>query len=471
MKRTYLDASAPIAALATAPGESALAVIRAAGPGAIALAATCFSRPEALASAPHLSLIHGELVDPRDGHAVDEVLASVFRAPGGPLGEELVEFSCHGSPAVVRRALEALEAAGFAPALPGEFSFRAFLSGKLDLVEAEAVQELVRAGSDGARAEALRRLEGGLSGDLRQAREAVMGLLAEAEVRLDYDEADDSPAGGLDLDALRLARDLLSGLASSYAAGSLYERGARVALAGRPNAGKSSLFNLLVREERSIVAPEAGTTRDWIEAMIELGGLPLRLVDTAGLREAAPGGVEAEGVARSRRIAAEADAVLYLVDGTAGRSDEDDAFLAQRPDALRVWSKIDASACSSAPEGFLPVSAATGKGLPALVDALRELVAPRFGAGASGYLAPGYGAPVSAAPPSKARVASGRQKALLDRAVAALDSVSGGAEAGVPLDALALDLREAADALGEITGELASAEVLEAVFSRFCLGK
>jgi tRNA modification GTPase len=272
MQRSYFESEVPIAALATVPGESALAIIRAFGEGAIALAASCFSRPESLSSAPAFTLVHGELMDPASGEAVDEVLAAVFRSPGGPVGEDGVEFYCHGSPAVVRRALSLLEAVGFARALPGEFGFRAFLRGKTDLVRAEAVQELVRAGSEGARAEALRRLEGGLSRSLASARASIVDALAEAEARLDYAEEEDSPAGGLDPAALLRARDFVGGLSSSYAAGRLYERGARVVVAGRPNAGKSSLFNLLVREERSIVDSEPGTTRDWIEAGIELGG-------------------------------------------------------------------------------------------------------------------------------------------------------------------------------------------------------
>jgi len=405
-----------------------------------------------------MSLVHGELVDPGTREPVDEIVVAVFRAPGGPLGEDSVELYCHGSPAVIRRALGILEAAGFAPALPGEFSFRAFLHGKTDLVRAEAVQELVRAGSDGARAQALRRLEGGLSRALSAARAALVEALAEAEARLDYAEEDDSPGGGIDPASVLSARDLVSRLSDSYAAGRLYERGARVVIAGRPNAGKSRLFNRLVREERSIVAAEPGTTRDWIEAGVELGGLPVRLVDTAGLRYA-EGAVEAEGVSRSRALASEAEAVAYIVDGTVGLADEDASFLASRPDALKAWNKVDDPGCVSPPAGFLGLSAATGEGLPEFLGKGRELVAPRFGLDA---------------PPGaerELRVAGERQKLLLDRAAAALDGALKGVEAGVPLDALVLDLKEAADAMGEITGEVASEEVLEAVFSRFCLGK
>jgi tRNA modification GTPase len=420
-----------------------------------------------------MSLVHGELVDPATGDEVDEVLAAVFRAPGGPVGENAVEFYCHGSPAVIRRALALLEVAGFAPALPGEFSFRAFLRGKTDLVRAEAVQELVKAGSEGARADALRRLEGGLSRSLETARAAIVDTLAEVEARLDYAEDDDSPGGGLDFAALLRVRDLVAELGASYAVGRLYERGARVVVAGRPNAGKSSLFNLLVREERSIVAPEPGTTRDWIEAGIELDGLPVRLIDTAGLR-AAEGEVEAAGVSRSRRLAAEADAVVYVVDGSVGLEPEDRAFLESRPDALRVWNKGDDPRCATPSPGFLRLSAATGSGLLALVDALRDLVAPRFGMERAEPGIDAAAAPIKRSATTVASaitVASERQKLLLDRTEASLDSALCGIEAGVPLDALVLDLKEAADALGEITGEVVSEEVLDAIFSRFCLGK
>jgi tRNA modification GTPase len=457
MQRSYFDTAVPIAALATPLGESALAVIRAAGSGAIELAASCFSRPEALKVAASFTLVHGELRDPASGEAIDEVLAAVFRAPEGPIGEDLVEFSCHGSPAAIRRALAVLESAGFAPALPGEFSFRAFLRGKTDLVRAEAMQELVSAGSEGGRAEALRRLEGALSRALKKSRAYLVDALAEAEARLDYAEDDEGPAGGLDPDMILELRDSLASLSSSYQAGRLYAKGARVVVAGRPNAGKSSLFNLLVREERSIVSAEPGTTRDWIEAGIELGGLPIRLIDTAGLREA-EGAIESAGVERSRRLAADAEGLLYLVDGRVGLAPEDEAFLAARPDALRLWNKADDPHCSACPQGFLRVSAATAQGLPELAAALAAALAPKFGRGV-------------AEAESASRIASERQKLLLDRAVASLDSGLRGIEAGASLDALVLDLREAADALGEITGEIASEEVLAAIFSRFCLGK
>jgi tRNA modification GTPase len=454
MQRTYLDAAAPIAALATPRGSSALAVIRAAGPGSVELAASCFSRPDALRAAPGHSLVHGFLVDPASREHVDEVLAAVYRGPNGPFGSDGVEFSCHGSPAVVRRALAALEAAGFAPALPGEFSFRAFVEGRLDLLRAEAIAELSRARTELGRAEALARLEGGLSRRVAAARAALVDLLAEVQARLDHPDDETDVLDGDVPSAIESLRARIADLAAGYAAGRLHGEGALVVIAGRPNAGKSSLFNLILREERAIVDPEPGTTRDWIEAEVELGGIALRFADTAGLRDA-PDGPEAQGVARSRELASRADAALYLVDCRSGLRAEDESFLASRPDAVRVWSKWDGESRPPVPPGFLGASAQTGEGLPELLETVRSAVSAR--AEPDG--------------PDAVRIASERQKALLDRAAAALGAALASIVVGAGLDAAFTDLTDASDALGEMTGEIASEEVLTAIFSRFCLGK
>lgn len=468
MQRSYLDTESPIVALATPPGASALAVIRAAGPDSVGIAASCFSRPAALRDARGHSLVHGFLVDPASGERIDEVLAAVFRAPRCPMGEEGVEFSCHGSPVVVRRALAALEAAGFFPALPGEFSFRAFIHGKGDLVRAEAVAELASARTERGRVEALKRLSGDLSRRVGAARQALVDLLADVQARLDYPD-DEVEAGDAEVaSSIAALRDKIEGLASSYAVGRLYGSGGRVVLAGRPNAGKSSLFNLILREERAIVAPEPGTTRDWIEAEVDLDGIPVRLVDTAGIR-AAQDDVEAEGVARSLRLAAEAEAVVYLVDGAVGIAPEDETFLARRPDALRVWSKCDSAASLAPPAGFVAASAATGEGLHALLAAVARAL--QSAAGAVSAPGAGGGAPGGPSGDLEVLVASERQKGLLDRASSALGAAHAGLDAGASLDAVAIDLREAQDALGEMTGEIASSEVFEAIFSRFCVGK
>lgn len=498
MSRSYLDPPIPIAALATPPGKSALAVIRTSGPACIERFAPCFSLRDKLLVAPGHSLVHGGFVDPSSGEKIDDVLVAIFRAPASPTGEDQVEIFCHGSPVVVRRLLSTLESAGFAQALPGEFTFRGFANGKQDLVGAEAIDELVSAPGEAARAEALKRLGGGLSLRFEKARLSMLNLLAEAEVRLDYAEEEGSPAEVFPLTLLRSFRDDLASLAATWSVGRLHRDGARVVIAGSTNAGKSSLFNLLVREERAIVSPEPGTTRDWIESDFELSGLPLRLIDTAGLREG-PGSVEALGMERSRSLAEDADILLCLADATEGISPNDEELLLLRPDAIRVWNKVDLAIATPAPAGWISISALDGRGLHELLAALearlRELERRAKGwAEAASSARAGGERKIAAA---DFVVANPRQKGLLDRAVAALDEALAileaadssstsvaisspgpvqrirrrGSEPGLPLDAVALELRDAADALGELTGEIASPEILEAIFSGFCLGK
>ncbi len=482
MARTYLDTGRPIVALATPPGRSALAVIRASGAKAIELCARCFSAGQDLESAPGYSMRHGFLIDPGSGERVDEVVAAVFRAPRSFTGEDSVEISCHGSAAVTSRALAALEKAGFAPALPGEFSFRAFINGKTDLVKAEAINELAGAQCESAREDALLRLSGVLSKEFSALRNEMLDLLAVVEAHLDYpaeEGADEDSKGrkglkdpeGLEsLDALdeetlpwmaRLSacEQRLVALSRSYIGGRLRQEGALVVVAGRPNAGKSSLFNLVVREERAIVSPEPGTTRDWLEAWIEVGGYAVRFVDTAGLRLAEEG-IEAEGVRRSLDLSGKADIIVYLVDGRAGLTPEDEDFIALHPDALRLWNKLDASDCLPVPPGWLGLSAKKGDHLDRLEAAIESLLtASSRTEGASGSRE------------SSIRVASARQKGLIDRCLESIGRAEEGAKAGAPLDGTALEIREAADFLGEITGEIAGEEVFDRIFGSFCLGK
>jgi tRNA modification GTPase len=454
MTRSYLDPPCPIVAVATAQGAAALAVLRMAGSGSIGLASRCFSKSDRLENASGYSMVLGYLVDPENGERIDEVIASVFRAPRSQTGEDGVEFSCHGSPEVLRRGLQALEKAGFAPALPGEFSLRALLNGKTDLLRAEAVEELVHSRGEKARAEALSRLEGGLSERVGAIRAALVDLLAETESRLDYPE-DEGPEGhGPATPAIRNLQREVEKLSASYSIGRLHREGARVVIAGQPNAGKSSLFNLLLREERSIVSAEPGTTRDWIESWIELEGLPIRLTDTAGIREGASS-VETAGVARALELSGRADAILYLVDGLRGSDSTDEAFLRDHPAAIRVFSKTDDPGCLSVPAGYLAMSALSGEGLSELAATLAASLRGSYpDASETGVV-----------------VAGERQKILLDRTAQALGAALEDADGGRSLDILALDLKEAAFHLGEMTGEILSGEILESVFSRFCLGK
>lgn len=448
--RAYHDD--PIAALATPWGESAVAVIRTSGAGAVERIAACFSRSSALRKAESHAMVHGMLVDPDLGQEIDEVLCAVFLDGRGYTGEESVEIYAHGSLPGIQLILELLRKAGFRDAQPGEFTLRAFLNGRMDLTQAEAVAEIVSAKSRTAHSMALHRLAGGIRERIDSAKEELTILLGAVEIQLDYPE-DEVPAADLvDPARIRALGEDLQGLTESYTVGRLYNEGARIALSGRTNAGKSSLFNLFVREDRSIVSEVHGTTRDFVHEKVTIQGIPVTLYDTAGLRESASGdAVEEEGIRRSGLVTGEADLVLYLVDGTQGVArNELDAL--DREQTILVWSKADISTAAP-PDGFIPVSSSSCEGFTELEGAIRERLLGRV----SGDDA--------------AVIDSARQRDLLIRAREALAEVETGLKADMPLDALAVDLREALDALGEITGEVTTAEVLNDMFSRFCVGK
>ncbi|MDR1317492.1 MAG: tRNA uridine-5-carboxymethylaminomethyl(34) synthesis GTPase MnmE [Spirochaetales bacterium] len=452
-----------IAALATPWGQSALAVIRASGKDCVNRFAPAFSKAEKLIRARGGSMVHGSITDPHSGGTLDEVLVGVFRQPQSYTGEEAFEIYCHGSLPGIRGILALLARLGFRQAQPGEFSFRAFFNGKMDLTRAEAVQEIVCARTEKAHALALRRLSGAIAEKISQARNLLVQALAGLEIRLDYPEEDvpDSAAGdGAAAPELPRAEEILKQLLATCAEGRLYQEGARVALAGKVNAGKSSLFNYIVREERSIVSENPGTTRDYIEALVPVAGIPVTFYDTAGLRDSSDS-VETEGVRRSRLILEHADLVIYLIDAS-----EEDAFQPDRKDTaatgetggrrITVWNKIDRlppqAADQARQEGRICVSATGGDGIPELLEEIAKELLPARSAG------------------EEALIDSLRQKELLEQSLEALRRFS--RRAGIyPLDIVAEDLREAVNALGKITGEVTTEEMLSLMFSRFCVGK
>ncbi|MDR1986488.1 MAG: tRNA uridine-5-carboxymethylaminomethyl(34) synthesis GTPase MnmE [Treponema sp.] len=468
---TYGD-DAPIAAPATPLAECALAVIRTSGKNALSLAASVFSRPPALLEAPGNTVVHGWILDKTE--KIDEVLVSVYRGPRSYTGEDSADISCHGGIAAVQGVMRALRRAGFRDSLPGEFTFRAFMNGKLDLTRAESVMELVSAKTDTARSRAVNRLRGSLEQEVRSIRDQLVQVLAGTEIFLDYAEdefmetpgaLDDEAAGRLpDRGLAEEALARLRVLARSYPMERLYHEGALVVIAGRPNAGKSSLFNLLLKEDRSIVTDIPGTTRDWIEGWIAIEGIPVRLVDTAGIREAEPGGdIEKLGMERSRALLKEADLILYVLDGSC-RSDDDmqgfPDFLPEDPKRiLPLRNKVDLCAPAAMREqkagSFLGISAKTGWGIPELTSAIAAgLTLDRGGKEGT---SPGIG--------------TERQKGLIQGAIDSLEAALALADQGEPLDLIAPLLREGVHALGEITGEVSTADMLEVMFSRFCVGK
>jgi len=458
-----------IAALATPPLESALAVIRTSGNGAAEAVSRCFSAPERLVKAAHGTMVHGYIIDPRRAPAeqVDEVLLGVFRAPGGYTGQDSIEIYCHGSLPGIEQILQVLRHAGFRDAAPGEFTLRAFLSGKMDLTQAEAVREIVAAKSAAAHSMALHRLSGCLHERIDREKQRLLSLQSILEVQLDYAEDEVDEDTEIPLDDLQTAERNLRNLAASYTVGKVYHEGVRIALAGRTNAGKSSLFNLFLREDRSIVSDIHGTTRDYIESWISVRGIPVRLYDTAGLRHdeavSTEDQIELEGISRSEQIASAADIVIYLFDGTVGITPADKELFAVRGDDPRyifVMNKSDSMNnelldSGVVPAGVLKLSALTGAGFQELEEAVVQ-AATRSG---SSHLS------------DEVIINSQRQKDLLDTAVEALEQTRKAVDTGMPVDIIAQELQTALHALGEITGEVTSEDILDSVFSGFCVGK
>ena len=448
MKHGY-DTEELIAALATPWGESALAVIRTSGTGSIEKIASIFKGNKDLTALPGYSLAYGMLMD--GNTAVDQVVLGIYRAPKSYTGEDMVELFCHGSLPGIEAVMDLLHKTGFRAAQPGEFTLRSFLNGKVDLTKAEAVNELILSKSRQAQGLALDRLSGSIYDAIDQAKHLLADILAAVEIQLDYAEDEADPAAGFDMDKLDKAADMLSRLAATYQVGKLYKEGIRLALAGRTNAGKSKLFNLFLKEDRSIVSDIKGTTRDYIESSVAVKGIPAVLIDTAGLRESSDP-VEAEGIRRSNMVIENADIILYLVDASEGLSDEDKAFIKDHP-CIPLWNKTDI--CTRpAPDGFVPISAVTGAGFAELEELIftQTMGSRKVDIG-------------------EAFIDSQRQKELIDWSLDAIGKVKIGMAAEMPLDVVAVDLEEAVNALGELTGEITSSDILENMFSRFCVGK
>jgi len=453
-----------IVALASPWGESALAVIRVSGADSLALLSTVFepaSKPKAaLAEIPGHTLHHGTIKTPAGQgrrEVVDDVLLALYRKPKSFTGEDGAELFTHGSPLIIRRLLALLEEVGFRHAGPGEFTLRAFLNRKLDLTQAEAVNEVVRAKTDRARAIALNRLSGAIEDTINSIKGRISQAMAAVELRLDYpeDELDTHEPMASEAEITRLQEELEK-LLSTYRIGRIYQEGISVVLAGSTNSGKSTLFNRMLREDRAIVSEIHGTTRDYLEGTVSVEGIPVRLYDTAGYRDTT-GSIELEGMRRTDGIVRNADVILYLVDAESGLTAKDREFLSTNSDderLIRVWNKIDLNG-EDCPPGFIALSAKDGEGL----EALGSWITAKVLAGL---------AMVDAEQPI---IDSLRQKKLLERALDGIRDFHVGLGEGRPLDVLAVDLKEALDALGEITGEVTSQDILNQIFSKFCVGK
>jgi tRNA modification GTPase len=439
-------------------GRSALATIRVSGENAVDAVSQLFSRSDTLLGSPGGRVYYGRLE--HEGSLLDEVMLAVFRAPRSYTGEDVVEISCHGSPPGIARILTALRAVGCRDAQAGEFTYRAFLNGKLDLTRAEAIQEIVEAQTEKAHELALERLSGSIERRINAEKERLTRVLAAISIQLDYPEEDTGEIP-IPREQIVSVREACMSLAAGLSRGRLYQEGVPVVLAGKTNAGKSSLFNALLGRDRAIVSQTPGTTRDYLEASIDLFGIPVRLYDTAGLR-ATSEAIESEGIRRGGEVAEHSAAIILVRDASEERnpsSESNDNFARPQGDipilvALNKWDLVGDSSTEPLGENEIRISARTGYGM----DELRERLRSVLGAD-------------DRSRSSEPLIDNKRQHDLLIRCAQALEHTLEGIDSEMPLDAIAVDVQDALAALGEITGEVSTDDVLSAMFSGFCVGK
>lgn len=455
-----------IAAIATPLGEGGLAVIRISGPHALAVADKAFTPVGGHSSKPSSAVSHtihyGKVL--RGGQQVDEVLCAVMRAPRTFTREDVVEITCHGGILSTKTVFDTVLECGARPALPGEFTQRAFLNGRLDLAQAEAVADLIHARTELALSAANEQLAGKLSQRINQLRDELMLTLAHIEAHIDFPEEDIAPDTHAQLVG-RIERSIafMEELLRTANEGQILRRGIRAAIIGRPNAGKSSLLNQLLGHDRAIVSHIAGTTRDTIEETANVRGIPVVFIDTAGLREAKDE-IESEGIRRSRASLAKAELILHVLDASQPLHAEDEKLLAEFASKKRiiVCNKVDLPRKltadirlqTSGSTSAVDVCSKTGAGLEPLKDAIKSLVW-------SGSLT---------AEMAQVTINSRHQDALKRSSGSlrlALEALRGNAS----LEFVALDLRQGIAAVGEIVGKTTTEDLLDAVFSQFCIGK
>jgi len=440
-----------IAAIATPLGQGGIGIVRLSGADALAIAQKLFHRPLL-----DRRLVYGYIIDPETDEVVDEVLVAYMAAPHTYTREDIVEINCHGGPLPLQRILGLALRYGTRLANPGEFTLRAFLNGRIDLAQAESVLDVVQAKTAASLRVAVHGLGGRLSQTLKAVRSDLMGVLAYLTVRIDFpeDEVEEQEI----VPPLERAHQVIGELIESADQGMVYRQGVRTAIVGRRNVGKSSLLNRLLGQSRAIVTPVPGTTRDTLEEVVNLKGVPFVLIDTAGIVQS-KNLVESLGVERSRRAIAEADFVLLVVDASAplGASDKEIMALLADKEVLVVANKSDLpqrAALHRLPWPTVSTSALTGEGL----DQLKEkMVASVLG-----------GRVVTS---DALLVSNPRHKACLERAQSHLEQALSSIQAQMPDDFVTIDLTAALNALGEITGETVTDELLEAIFSNFCIGK
>lgn len=447
----YMVYQDTIAAISTPLGEGGIGIVRLSGSQARSIAEKLFDH-----HLSHRHLTYGHINDPQSGEIIDEVLICYMAASHTYTREDIVEINCHSGPLVLQRILELLLGQGARLAHPGEFTLRAFLSGRIDLAQAESVVDIVQAKTAASLRLAVQGLKGRLSREIKTLRNELMSILAYLTARIDFPE-DEIEERDISSSLTQTHRQLQELIATADT-GMVYRQGVKTAIVGRPNVGKSSLLNQLLKEDRSIVTPVPGTTRDTIEEVVNLQNIPFVLIDTAGIARS-NNLVEALGVERSRKAIEQADLVLWVIDASEPLSPADEEIMRLLGDkeVLVLANKCDLpqqASLEELPWAVVSISALTGEGIAELEKEM------------AGKVLKGKVYPSDAA-----LVTNSRHKNALERAAKHLGQATAAREAAIPEDCIAIDLEAALSALGEITGETVQQELLETIFSQFCIGK
>ncbi len=449
-----------ITAISTPLGEGAIGIVRLSGTDALAIAQSVFKGKNLEQVASH-TINYGHIIDPKTGTIIDEVMVSVMLAPKTFTRENVVEINTHGGIAVTNEILQLLIRQGARMAEPGEFTKRAFLNGRVDLTQAEAVMDIIRAKTDKAMTIAVKQLDGSLSQLINDTRQEILNTLAQVEVNIDYPEYDDveEMTTALLREKTQEFQSLLENLLRTAKRGKILREGLSTAIIGRPNVGKSSLLNNLLREDKAIVTDIAGTTRDVIEEYVNIKGVPLKLVDTAGIRET-DDLVEQIGVERSKKALQEADLVLLVLNASEKLTDQDRALLNLSQDSNRIilLNKTDLEQkieLEQLPADLIPISVLTNQNINLIEDRINQLFFDNAGL----------------VEQDATYLSNARHISLIEKAVQSLEAVNDGLALGMPVDLLQIDLTRTWEILGEITGDAAPDELITQLFSQFCLGK
>ncbi|HES9159725.1 TPA: tRNA uridine-5-carboxymethylaminomethyl(34) synthesis GTPase MnmE [Streptococcus pyogenes] len=449
-----------ITAISTPLGEGAIGIVRLSGTDALAIAQSVFKGKNLEQVASH-TINYGHIIDPKTGTIIDEVMVSVMLAPKTFTRENVVEINTHGGIAVTNEILQLLIRQGARMAEPGEFTKRAFLNGRVDLTQAEAVMDIIRAKTDKAMTIAVKQLDGSLSQLINDTRQEILNTLAQVEVNIDYPEYDDveEMTTALLREKTQEFQSLLENLLRTAKRGKILREGLSTAIIGRPNVGKSSLLNNLLREDKAIVTDIAGTTRDVIEEYVNIKGVPLKLVDTAGIRET-DDLVEQIGVERSKKSLQEADLVLLVLNASEKLTDQDRALLNLSQDSNRIilLNKTDLEQkieLEQLPDDYIPISVLTNQNINLIEDRINQLFFDNAGL----------------VEQDATYLSNARHISLIEKAVQSLEAVNDGLALGMPVDLLQVDLTRTWEILGEITGDAAPDELITQLFSQFCLGK